>query len=204
MARITKEDRQTIRTNILAHAYGEALKKQLHAEVAFAEEVYQTIFAEDLPTVGKLSSDWFDTTNKIKVIFGSVTHELSFTHGIANGWNWPYPLPQPENNVRKIIPYRRQHGTLEVFDHGHTFSKTFEDLKTSAEALATQMNQRSQEIITILADATTAEKLLKTWPEIEVFLKPFLGTKTLIEKQLPVQLTQMNDALGLPPVTLAA
>lgn len=202
MARITNADRDAIRIKILEHAFGKQLETQLKAETDFAYAIYEEVLGEDLETARTMSKDWFIESTQIMLRFGVDIHSLNFSFGLSNGYDWTMVIGRPTQDVRHIVPYKRQNHVLRSFDYDDPHTQTFLALREAKDKLGTQIRARSKEIVSVLARFNTAEKLVKAWPEIETFLKPYLVKDT--PPPLPVKLEDINQLLDLPPETSVA
>jgi len=218
--RLTVAIKEALVSQLIDHAFADRCRKLVAAECALAQEIYDhtmdTWFLKVeggkgpklslRKIVAALPAGWPAMSNSFKVeLAGQVTRFDRYA-GLGGG----YP---PNNNLVGIkeVPVHRQHKwafqpgfqshyTINVYDAAHEFSERAAALGSLRKDLTAEISSMRQSTRATLDTASTVQKLIVIWPEVEEFAAPFLKKETAAAAFLPVVARErLNNALRLPP-----
>lgn len=208
MTRLTKELRQSILSDILAHAFKHRFQHCIDAEKSFVDAVYKDVFKKELPLIENVPKNWLDTHHCFKVMFAGEVAALYFGTGLSSG---PYQLTESLQVSLKHefrpMPSLDKFGTFKVYDAGSKMAEAFSKLRGQKNDLIDEIKIASYQANAVLNSTSSIPKLLDIWPEAkEIILKvtaPKYAQKTT--SNLPaMQISQLNVLLDLPPEPAAA
>lgn len=184
---LRQADREAIRDALIAHKFGPIDAELLALENALAEEVRAFVHGDYIKTLERAPKGAFRTTNNIRVSIDGQQHALAF------GGRYPNAV------------YKRQF---------YEFPSAY----TSADPLMARVLEwagrdarakKEREALTATALATlgafrTFDALLESWPDAEKFITAQWRSRAgRTDRQLPVALGKLSEALDLPPETQA-
>jgi len=218
--RLTVAMRDAITDAVMKHAFADRCRKHMEAELAFVDQVYNDVLDTRMLKVDQghgpkmslrkvlesMPAGWTSQQTYFKVQFAGQDQKLDRYDGIPGdaykpnsamiGWketahrdkkNWHFP---------PVYAW----GTLHVYDANTDTAKRATELQNAREDLLEEMSSVRASTRATLNSATTIQKLIVLWPEIEAFAAPFMQERKAAEVLLPVvQREKLNVALGLPP-----
>ena len=218
--RLTVAIKEALVSQLIDHAFADRCRKLVAAECALAQEIYDhTMDTRFLKVEGgkgpKLSlrkivaalpAGWESRSNYFKAEVGGQVMRFGRYKGMSCGYSSGDELVGTEQNTKdEIIPWAFKPGfvgshTINAYDANHEFSRRAVELQGVREDLVKEISSMRISTRATLDSATTVQKLISIWPEVEVFAAPFLKSKTADEALLPVVARErLNKALGLPP-----
>lgn len=199
--RLTKDIRETLRKEILQHAFKERVNAQIDAERAFATEIFEARYQKHLDMLATAPDGFFRHDHQFLVRFDDRTSaSLSFYDGL--GSNELFKEAGQENPAKftRAMPWNAASNfVVETFADTAPESKKFNRLKDAHMELIHELRNMRASIVKALSAVTTVNKLIESWPEIESFAKKFLddGTKKASVPAIPRDV--LNASLDLPP-----
>lgn len=217
--RLTVAIKEAITDQVMQHAFAARCAAHMEAELTFAQEVYDHIMDTKMLAVdggsgpktplrkvlAALPAGWSSQQTYFKAEFAGQEQKLDRYDGFEGGYRenatmigWK-PTPQREQKNWHFPP-GYSWGTLAKFEAQHEFSDRCAKLQGDREDLKSEMSSLRTQTRATLDTASTIQKLIVIWPEIEAFASPFLQEEKAAAVLLPVVARErLNDALGLPP-----
>jgi len=100
------------------------------------------------------------------------------------------------NDVSKRVTTEFSNLYCIAYDPAHLLTLEYNNLNTERDTLCAEYNKLNNVLRGKISSTSTLEKLIKDWPEIEPFAKPYLdaapGTLPTLRND------DLNTALGLP------
>ncbi len=189
--KLTNTIREQISSRLIKHKFG-ALAEQLKQDTAaLAEKVYNFLYTEELEKINSLEDGWLPVKDDVKVAVGSEVHRLDFNgttfiHGAL------YSLAKrPNGEYRRFLCRDRSNPQrLKATD---PLAKRIHQLERRRDKLVEEIEQAKSVAWQVLQSSSTANALVKKWPEIKPFL-PEAPTAAL--PTLPTQ--HLNKMFELP------
>lgn len=200
--RLTNNIRGALLKKLIARAFKEKVQAQTRANADFVRRVYEDVFASSLKRMNDLPNGWLPTDTDIKVQMSGEVVRLYFW-GTLDEYNpgevfkladFEYCRP---NEYR--FPSNAKSGVLGVYDGTHPLSTEFDRLRAQNAELQNTIWKAKKTAEAAMNAVGTVERLIKIWPEIEEFAKPYLkdGEQKALLPAIPR--AELNAALHLPP-----
>ncbi|HEY7823713.1 MAG TPA: Nmad5 family putative nucleotide modification protein [Acidimicrobiia bacterium] len=222
--RLTVAIKDAITDQVMHHAFAGRCKAHMEAELAFAQEVYDDIMdtkmlkvdggtGPQLPmrkVLASLPAGWCSRQTYFKAEFAGQEQKLDRYDGFENGYRENaamigWEAVKDRDQVNWHFPPGYTWGTLAKYEAQHPFSDRCAKLHGDRDDLRSEMSMLRTQTRATLDTASTIQKLIVIWPEIEAFASPFLQEEKAAAVLLPVVARErLNDALGLPPGARAA
>jgi len=219
--RLTVAIKEKLTSQLIAHAFTARSQKLVEAECALAQEIYDDYMDSRKikvdggsggkyslrKVVASLPAGWPEMSDNFKVELAGQMTEFDRYDGMAEG----YRANQSELVGVKEVPTREQqkwpfqpgfsgHYAVNTYDASHDFSERASVLQGQRKDLKDEIASMRASTRGTLDTASTIQKLIVIWPEVEAFAAPFLQQETAAAAILPVVARErLNDALGLPP-----
>lgn len=215
--RLTNSIRDSLRGELLKHAFAGRCVTHFQAELDFVQEVFDHIMANRTvlhlgkkrpvgEVVAELPPGWENTESYFKAEFGGETAKLDKYDGLEVNYKDNSNLigvkttPHHDQVKWKMPPKWSGHHTLMTFDASHPLTKRFTELRNAREDLKTEIERARNSIRATLDSVSTVQRLIVLWPEVEAFARVYLDEKRAASVLLPViAREQLNETLGLPP-----
>lgn len=217
--RLTVAIKEAITDQVMHHAFAGRCKAHMDAELAFAQEVYDDIMDTKMLKVNQgagpqmslrsvlasLPAGWCSQQTYFKAEFAGQDQKLDRYDGFEAGYHenatmigWKATPQREQKNWH--FPPGYSWGTLAKYEASHPFSERCAQIQGEREDLKSEMSSLRAQTRATLDTASTIQKLIVIWPEIEAFASPFLQEEKAAAVLLPVVARErLNDALGLPP-----
>lgn len=184
---LRQDDREAIRDALIAHKFAPTDAELLALENTLAEEVRAFVHGDYLKTVERAPKGAYRTTNNIRVSIDGQHHSLAFGGRYPNAvykrqfYEFPNAYTSAEPLMARVLEWAGRVATL----------------KQQREALTTTA-------LATLGAFRTFDALLEAWPDAEKFItEQWRNRAGRTERQLPVALGKLSEALDLPPDTQA-
>ena len=217
--RLTKEMRDKIVYDILAHAFLERSKAQLANEQVFAQKVYDYVMKTDMikldggkgekvslgKAISMLPTSWRTKKNEIRVSFDHMLVVLKKEGGLQYNYGNLYrdllikSKTLDNDEMWEFQPGNKAYQVMMAFDEKDNLTVEYNALKEKREALMEEIKLSRISARTIVNGVSTTKRLAETWPEIEQFLIPHVGKATPTNLPATVTMADLNTQLGLPP-----
>ena len=217
--RLTVAIKEAITDQVMHHAFAGRCVAHMDAELAFAQEVYDDIMDTKMLKVNggtgpqmslrkvlaSLPAGWGSQQTYFKAEFAGQEQKLDRYDGFESGHRENATMigwkPTPQREQKKWhFPPGYNWGTLAKYEAQHEFADRCAKLQGDREDLKSEMSSLRTQTRATLDTASTIQKLIVIWPEIEAFASPFLQEEKAAAVLLPVVARErLNDALGLPP-----
>lgn len=217
--RLTSTIRERILQDVLEHAYGDRCRKLFAAELALTEDVYTAYIAQKVRfgsrdiklsiVLNDMPRGWCTLDHRMKVKLGDDIFCLSFQNGLQDNYNDNVSLlvglqqatKEVQDANRAFPPYSAPYShVLMQFDHDAELSRRFRELRSLRAELVQDIKGARISAQSALDNATTVQRLIQGWPEIESFARVYLSEESAAKAILPtVARDKLNDMLGLPP-----
>jgi hypothetical protein len=185
MSRLTNEIRYDLRKKILNHGFLKSYGAILKEEQQLAKEVYDVQYPAAVQKhMQALPDKFLPTGTTITVYVGGQCIELRLKepHRFAYKWRDRYHQEDPF----ALVPGDQ------LADRCLKWARAKK--KQSDEYQEAKLKTKK-----VLESVTTLKKLIEVWPEIEVFVMPFIKDKTKAVTALAVPIASLNRVLDLPP-----
>jgi len=219
--RLTVSIKEKLVEQLIAHAFSDRSQKLVEAECELAQEIYDDYMDTRMikvdggsggkyalrKVVASLPAGWPGRSDHFKVELGGQMTKFDRYDGMAQ-----YSRSNQSELVGvKLVPDREQvkwhfppgfsgNYAINTFDASHEFSERAAVLQGQRKDLASEISSMRHSTRATLDTASTIQKLIVIWPEVEAFAAPFLQQETAAAAILPVVARErLNDALGLPP-----
>lgn len=197
--RLTNTIRERIANAVLRHRFSEPVEVLIADRAAFAEEVYNDVYRKaDREKMAALPKGWLPETNSINVQFGDdgrSYESLNFS-GLVYGGVGGMRKPDDKREVIGRRAYsNRAHGCVKVYDADHRLAKKNADLHQRYIDLKTSFEAAKQQVEAALSSASTINKLVEIWPEVEPFARSFDDVPVKVPA---IPTAKLNEILDLP------
>lgn len=187
--RLTNDIRDSLVTKLIRHRFDEPAKQLALKQAAFTYKVYRALFSEgEFNLIQDLPSGWLPSVCDIEIKFGGDYQRLAFSPRPLIGDRLDdkeYPMPASMNcRCAKQFPVR------------DSLTKESIQLTREYDALREEISSVKQQVRAAVYSTSSTDKLLEVWPELEPFLKDYVGVKFSTALAIPVK--DLNAALGLP------
>lgn len=192
--KLTESDRDRLRSTILEHRFAAIGAKLVARHAALAGKCYDKAFTKAERTqMEGLPAGWLAPSRTIKVQFAGKVTQLDFSgrpdYGAA-------PFAGNVDHVRRPVPYRAIHGVVLALDATDRLAMLHEALERDISRTREEVKSLSQQINTVMRQASTSTRLVALWPEVAPFLT---GMSKTMDRTVPaVPIGALNKMLGLP------
>lgn len=198
--RLTNTIRERIALAVLRHRFSDSIEAMIADKAAFADEVYCDIYKKsDREKISALPAGWLPEEHRVGVKFDNTkfSYENIDFSGCVYGKISRTRVPQEKSEPapRRRVLTKHSHGCAKVYDEGHRLAKKFVALKEREDELKVAIVAAERQVNAALESATTINKLVEIWPEVEPFARQF--DKSPI-KVPAVPTEQLNKLLDLP------
>lgn len=195
--RLTTYMRDEICTRLMAHQFGEDVEILVRAQAGFAVAVYDEVYTEvEHRLMEQLKTGWLPEVVSIGVQFGVDHVHLEFNGmtGVVGGLR--QVISSPPERVFLRVPRSAVYNCVKSYNVHHPLSTEHQKLARRFADIKEAMKRARKMTLVALAVPTTVSSLLKSWPEVEPFLR------VMQKSTLPaIARTELNEALGLPVAT---
>lgn len=198
--RLTNTIRERIALAVLRHRFSESIEALIADKATFADEVYCDLYKKsDREKIDALPAGWLPEEASIGVKFDNTrwNYENIYFSGCVYGKLSRTRAPQEKSDPapRRRVLHKHSNGCVKVYDEGHRLAKKFAALKEREAELEAAIVAAERQVNAALESATTINKLVEIWPEVEPFARQF--DKSPI-KVPAVPTEQLNKLLDLP------
>lgn len=195
--RLTNTTRDQITSAVLTHRFREPVDALIADRAAFAEEVYNDVYRKaDREKMAALPKGWLPETNAIGVQFGDQSGYVSlYFGGHFYGRLRSVRTPGDEKQIERRAFSKNVHGCVKVYDADHRLAVKHTALDRRYTELKAEFEAAERQVKAALDSATTVNRLVEMWPEVEPFVRP-LGTPSPKVPAIPTD--QLNKLLDLP------
>ena len=193
-ARLTKEIREAITTDLIKHRFESAVKEVYAQRAALADAVYRDIYTKaQREQIDALPEGMLPTVDDVSVNFGT-----SYTHVYFSGQTYG-ALIKVASAVRegtsRRVHYKHKSGSVKVYDATHKLAVEYDRLSGVVSDLVKEIDTARLASLAAMASASTIKRLIEAWPEVEPFAKRFDTERPSLPM---VQTDQLNKILDLP------
>lgn len=200
--RLSTSDKSDIILQLLIHKYQTPFMDFLRKSMKFTDEVYLSVYGDELESLKSISEDWFVKSSSFKVKFGDSYTSLDFT-GRWGRWHRTSSIRSFTESVIDSSGIKFQARIIKpssnpvVFPLDHKFSEKYRELRDECNALTEQIEQAKSSAWSAIYKIPTLKRLLETWPELKPFTG-FLDDRKI--KNLPVigNVDELNKKFDLP------
>lgn len=197
--RLTNTSRERIAHAVLTHRFQEPVEALIADRAAFAEEVYNDVYRKaDREKMAALPKGWLPETNAINVQFGETGRSyesLQFTGAIYGGVATTRKPDDKREKIERRAFSNRVHGCTKVYDANHRLAKKYADLDMRFTDLKTAFEAAKRQVELAIASASTINRLVEMWPEVEPFARSFDNQPLKVPA---LQTAKLNEILDLP------
>ena len=219
--RLTVAIKDKLTATLMEHAFAARSNKLVEEERALAQEIYDHTMDTRMikidggtgpkmslrKVVAALPSGWPGMSDYFKVELAGQVTKFDRYEGMAEGYRANHSelvgfkeVPSREQKKWPFQPGFSGSYAINVYDANHDFSKRATELQGKRKDLKDEIASMRASTRATLDSATTIQKLIMIWPEVEAFASPYLQQETAAAAILPVVARErLNDALGLPP-----
>jgi hypothetical protein len=195
--RLTQDAREQIATAVLLHRFQEPVDALVVDRAAFAEEVYNDIYRKsDREKMAALPKGWLPETNAINVQFGDQRgyESLQFSGKLYSRLGSLRSKDDGKSIERRAFS-KNVHSCVKVYEPDHRLSLKHDALDQRYTELKAEFEAAERQVKAALNSATTINKLVEMWPEVEPFVRKF-DASPLKVPSIPTD--QLNKLLDLP------
>ncbi len=172
--------RNQILSAVMQHGFAARERALDDEKRAIGEAVYNDVYPEEVQAqMSALPPDYLPSSSDLRVQFQGY------------GFNRVY------FGKSRPIAERHTYNAAVVYDQDHPLHARYHKWTNAQDSFIEQRNSARAEAEAVLRSVTTLEKLIKVWPEVETFAKPFFVVSASTAVAVPIK--QLNAALGLPP-----
>ena len=196
--RLTNSIRDKIIQDLIDHRFTKEAEELAKKRARFAKKVYNDVYSEyQRRKMNALPDGWLPVKNSVKVKFGSeidqcyASGELYLPHisrrqfvEVVKGWLVP-TCDDGYNVIKK------------QYEHGDSFTKERNALENAKLELRDKIEETYRNAKAAVYSATTVNKLINAWPEVEPFVRKYIKTEGTSIPAIKVE--KLNAMLGLPP-----
>jgi hypothetical protein len=195
--RLTNSIRERIATAVLTHRFREQVDALIADRAAFAEEVYNDVYRKsDREKMAAISKGWLPETTAINVQFGdSRGYESLQFSGKIYGKLGSVKSKDDGKSIERRAFSKNVHGCVKVYDADHRIAKKHAEIHQRYEDLKADYEAAQRQVEAALNSATTINRLVEMWPEVEPFARSF-DASPLKVPSIPTD--QLNKLLDLP------
>jgi hypothetical protein len=196
--RLTNYTREQITNAVLTHRFSEATETLIADRAAFAEEIYSDVYRKsDRERMASLPNGWLPEEDQINVQFGDQRgyESLDYRGHLYGSLNKTRKAgAKGDPTFRRVLNkhYRR---CAKVYGDDHRLTKKYHELQASQKELFRQYEEAKRQVEAAVASASTINKLVEVWPEVEPFARAF-DTAPLKVPAIPTD--KLNKLLDLP------
>lgn len=197
--RLTNTLRERITASVLTHRFQEPVEALIADRAAFAEEVYNDVYRKaDREKMAALPAGWLVDDVDFGIQFGdgrgfeTVNFSGSFYGDVYRARK---PRKDDDKRVTRRLLNKHRSGCVKVYDAAHRLSQKCAVLKERRDELDRQYRDAKRQVEAALASASTINRLVEMWPEVEPFARSF---DALPLKVPAVPTDKLNELLDLP------
>lgn len=191
--RLTNYIRDRIRQALIKRTFDPRKKELTETEHALGRAVYNDLYSAEVQMqMHRMPEGFLPTACGVQVKFGDSFVQV----------NWDSADAARRIAARRIADKHdiRGRAAAKVYEPDHQLTKEFQKLQQLHKQFDDEMYEARRQINSLLGSCTTVEKLIRTWPEVEEFAKPFLGKDAGVPSTaLAIPIADLNKILGLPP-----
>lgn len=167
--KLTKTHREEILKRAIQHAFKDEVLALMSKFAKLANDVYEDVFsAADRKKMEALPEGWLPGDSEIRVTFGSEHTWLKFNG--RNGYMLEVECVWPTEQHRRF-PTSKRSKVCKVYDARDAMSVRYEELINARKDLSNRVSEARSNAMAALNRATTLQRLLEGWPEIEPFTR---------------------------------
>jgi hypothetical protein len=197
--RLTNDIRESLAFAVLRHRFAADVAALVRDWATFADEIYCDVYRRtDRDRMAALPEGWLPTCTHVTAKFGELGSgyaQVAFDGRIGSNVLGRFQKHVSGRGEFRRVLNKHAGACSKAYDQGHKLSKRHEDLRSRQGALEQAIRESQKQIEVALNGVTTASALVKAWPEMEPFIKPYLGS----EKVVPAIPTgKLNEIFKLP------
>lgn len=219
--RLTVSIKEKLVDQLIAHAFTARSVELIEAENALGQEIYDDYMDTRMvkieggagpkmslrKIVASLPAGWPGMSDDFRVELGGAITKFDKYEGMQTTYRenasqlvGVVEVPSREQRKWPFPPGYLGNGAIHVYDANHHFSQKATNLQGIRKDLKAEISSMRNSTRATLNSATTIQKLVMIWPEVEAFAAPFMQKETAAAAILPVVARErLNEALGLPP-----
>lgn len=195
--RLTSYMREQIVRAVLTHRFSDEIVDLTAQRAAFANDVYDDVYRKaDREKMASLPKGWLPESDAISVSFGETGR---FYAVLAFNGETPYSVSQfageRRKEVRRRMMEKHLHGCCKVYAPDHRLTTRYHEICRTSETLTQRIREALRQVEAALGATSSISALIKAWPEIEPFVKPYY---TAPVKLPAIPAATLNEALKLP------
>ena len=200
MSKLTNTLRDQIQRSLLTHVFKKRVEELITKHAEFAAKVYDDFYtAEERRKMNALPEGWLRTDDDFKVVFGELSS--SYRHLSFNGLFHADGLSgisytKPERVYRRFLSAGWDY-PKKKYESNHPLSKEVYELQDLVKDLEAEIKERRETCRGILYSCTTANSLVKAWPEIRPFIPEYCFQKQ-DSRVIALPLEKLNKNFNLP------
>lgn len=183
--RLTQAHRRAIKRELVSQRFDKRLAELENELRAFADDVYQHRFKDEMGLMLSLPNGWLPECEEIKVRLG--------THDVCLDLSAPRRIPyefenQYANRTTNFIAYH---------ETGSAACNRYEKIIGERDTLIDQREIAFRQIDAVLDSLTTDKAAIKAWPEIKGVIERICFSPNVTP--LAPRMVELNELLGLTP-----
>jgi len=197
--RLTNNLRRHILTDVIKHAFQQKLDDMIMEEIQLAHDIFDSVYADDIELLASSKPHLFGKASTFNLFLDSNRHTLCFAGPSFNTYSI-YQLLIGFKSLEKAarsVPYSARSGSpIAQFTSSSKFGRRLAKAEHISDQFVETVRNAVSSANAILDSTSSFNKLIKAWPEIESFAKPYMDQS---KTNLPaVQTTALNAMLDIP------
>lgn len=213
--RLTNSIRESICRGLLERKFLGSLKDIIMQRRSLVHRLYEHLYSLKVRTdMEKLPAGWLLEVDGITVQFNGHQRgymrlyfdgRLDYAHFDTLRSLWNRCGSRDEKSTNRRLQHRHSDGCALVLDSDHPLWREHAKIFQALEDLTVEYNHTRRAIDAMLRSTTTIEALIKTWPEVDKFARPYIRpAEGQASKALAPRIEELNSLLDLPPEEEAA
>lgn len=191
--KLTNWIREQIVADLMAHRFTKACDKLVKDRAALAVKVYRDFYPRALlAKIEALPEGWLVSDNDIHASFSGRVDGLPFNGGVYGAVGKYRTSTEAVSRPFLSKDYGR---VVAVYDAAHPLAVLHAELSARQNEIVTQIDAAKRQAVAAVNSATTINRLIELWPEVEPFARKHESAKVPLPA-LPT--SELNALLDLP------
>ncbi len=202
-SRLNRNARESLAKKLITRSFNKKAQDFTYRSAELAVRVYRFCYAADLKKMEALPNGWLPTYDDITVIIGG-EHVAFYFAGTwkQSGRDWRFILAGVDrvDRIYHRFPNATKGQSPIVIEASNPLCDEYRAMDAEFKDLVSEIESAHRTLVGTLDKFATVESLIKAWPEVEEFAKPYLSDETRRKAMLPViPIDRLNAILDLPP-----
>jgi len=193
--RLRDDDYRTITKSIIAMTYTEKMTHLRDQSRTLASDTYDDLYPKKIQAkMKRLPKGWLPKSNKFAVVFGDSSRYVQLRFDGALEFNYGAPKLKLPEGVVKLFADTDMTGAIKTYLDTDDLTCRYVALIDARDELIKDIQKDTHSVNQTLRKCTTAQSLIRAWPEIE----SFVTDQCNLETNLPtISTEELNSRLGL-------